>query len=80
MAARVTHLVAEMIVPSIAYSPTTPTGAGVTQMVMELIVAPNSGSGQARVSQVVVEMIVAGAADQQHGATTTPPETSAVFG
>ena len=80
MAVRVTQHVVEMILPRLTYSPTTPTGVGVSQHVLEAIIAPNAGGGSVWVTQHVVEAIMAPPNDQQHGATTTPPETSSVFG
>lgn len=51
----VTQTVVEVIIPVVSRSPTTPTGAGVTQALAEIITLPDSS---ARVTQTVVEVIV----------------------
>lgn len=52
MGARVTQVVAEVAIPIISRSPTTVTGAGVTQVVVE---AALRTPGIVRVSQVILE-------------------------
>lgn len=64
MAAKVSLVVIEAIIPRIARSPSTPTGAGVSQLVIEAIIG---GAPTARVSQVVIEAIIAPNPDGSHG-------------
>jgi hypothetical protein len=65
MAAIISQTVLEAIVPTIAYSPTTVTGAGVTQHVVEtLVLRVDVG---AVVSQNIVEVLFAANADGSHG-------------
>ena len=77
MAARVTQIIVETIRARPTYSPTTPTGAGVTQIIMETI--ERNSAAAVRISQIVVETIERDVADGSHGAITTR-ETSSVFG
>lgn len=56
-AARVTQDVVEIVYPFITASPTTITGAGISQDIIEVIVADAAAS--AAVSQGIVEVIVA---------------------
>lgn len=65
MAAKVTQVVVEGIIPRTTYSPTTPTGAGVTKVVAEVVTGGTIT--EARVSQVVVEAIMGGNPDGSHG-------------
>jgi len=52
---RVSQLVIEVLLPTDAFSPTTPTGAGVSQLVIEVL---GSFPGKARVSQHVIEVLM----------------------
>lgn len=67
MAATVTQHVLEVIVARPTYSPTSVTGAGVTQHAVEALLL--AGTPAARVAQHVVEIIVAGNPDGSHGDT-----------
>jgi len=69
MSARVTLQLIESITASITPSPTTPTGAGVTLLLVETILSPPS---RVMVTSVVIESIIAPVADQTHGDTTKP--------
>jgi hypothetical protein len=64
MAARVTQHVIEVLLPVITRSPATPTGAGVTQHVLEAVI---SAPGAARVTQHVIEAVIAFNPDGSHG-------------
>lgn len=77
MAAKVSQVVVEAIIPSITRSPTTPTGAGVSQVAIEAIVA---GSPKALISQVVIEAIVAGNPDGSHGESGAAPASTRAYG
>lgn len=80
MAAIVTTVVIEAIIPRISPSPTTPTGAGVSQVVVEAIIA---GAPGVRVSQVVVEAVIGLTPDGSHGDTGgggTPSAVTHSFG
>jgi hypothetical protein len=57
MAARVSQFITEVAIPYPTYSPTTPTGAGASQLVLEAIV---DGLPDVCVSQLIVELIIAG--------------------
>ena len=67
--ARVSQYVIEALVPTDAFSPTTPTGAGVSQYLIEVL---GDFGGKARVSQYVVEVLMTESETQ-----TTPPEPPA---
>lgn len=67
MAVRTTHVVIEAIVPTITYSPTTPTGVGVSQLILEAIAAGTDT--RAVVTQVVVEAIIPADPDGSTGGT-----------
>jgi len=56
-AVHVTQITVELVVPYVAPSPATPTGAGVSQDVVEVLFA--DGRAEARLSQGVVEALVA---------------------
>jgi len=80
MAVHTTQSVVEVIVRLITRSPSTPTGAGVTQVVMEAIVA---GAPVARATQVVIEAIIGANPDGSHGDAGgggTPSPTTRTFG
>jgi len=77
MAIRVTKHVIEAIIPVITRSPTTPTGAGVTQHVIEAVIA---APGSARVTQHVIEVIVAFNPDGSHGEPGDETTTTRAFG
>lgn len=70
VAARLTRVVAEVIVPRISPSPTTPTGAGVTRVVAESIIAGASG---AAVSKMLAEVILVDTTTA--GGVETGPQT-----
>lgn len=59
--ARVSQYIVEALIPTDTFSPTTPTGAGVTQYIVEALV---TGPSTARVSQYVVEVLIAEAETQ----------------
>ena len=54
--ARVSQFVIEVLEPYVAPDPATPTGAGVSQYVVEVLAA---SPGKARVSQFVIEVLIA---------------------
>lgn len=55
MAARVSKVTAETVIPYVAPSPTSPTGVGITKVTMEALVR---GDGGAHVTQVGFEAII----------------------
>lgn len=65
MAAIITQHVVEVIVARPTYSPSSVTGAGVTQHAVELLLLADAPA--ARIAQHVVEVIVAGNPDGSHG-------------
>lgn len=65
MAARVSQVVVEAIIVRPTYTPTTITGAGVTQTVIEAVLL--DAGRQVRVSQVVMEAIISANPDGSHG-------------
>jgi hypothetical protein len=67
---RVTNVVAEVLTPRIAPSPTTPTGAGVTRVAAEVLMG---GVPRACVTAVVVEVLLSDATPAPGtGGTPTP--------
>jgi hypothetical protein len=82
MAAIVTQHVVEVIIPRTTYSPATPTGVGVTQHVLEAVIADDAT--RAAVTLHVVEVIVAADPDGSHGGTGggggTPTPVTHSFG
>jgi hypothetical protein len=77
--ARVTQAVIEVLLPTDAFSPTTPTGAGVSQAVMEVL---GSFPGSVRVSQAVIEVLMADNDTQSDpgGGGEDPTPTTHAFG
>jgi hypothetical protein len=65
-AARVTQSAVEVLMTYTAPSPTTVTGAGVSQFVSEVLVLPDDN--HARVSQLVVELVFSAATTGEGGA------------
>lgn len=54
--ARVTHVAAEVLIPTITRSPATPTGAGVSKVAAEVLIG---GAPRAAVSTVKLEVLLA---------------------
>jgi len=63
--ARVAQYVVEALIPTDAFNPTTVTGAGVSQLVIEVL---GNFPAKARVAQVIIEVLMAESETQ-----TTPP-------
>lgn len=70
--AQVSQQVVEVIEARFTMSPTTPTGAGVSQRVVEVLM---SGTAPARVTQVAVEVLMSG--DGSSGGGSGTPVTHA---